>query len=96
MTREEARKEAHRRWGDKGTTPGFHYGIVVLRQRKQSKRFEVGYALRRGLTNLGVYVASRHSICGRGNTWEEAFADADAGVAGEKSPIFTAPGGKGS
>lgn len=33
MTREEARKEAHRRWGDNDTTPGFHYGVVVLRQK---------------------------------------------------------------
>ena len=91
MTREEARKEAHRRWGDNEAAPGFRYGRAVIRQKNQPKRFEVGYALRRGLTNLGVYVSSTHSICGRGDTWEAAFADADADAAGEKSPIFTAP-----
>jgi hypothetical protein len=65
---------------------------VRFRRQGSSKRFEVGYAVHRGMTDLGVYASSPVIIiCGRGNTWEEAFADADADLAGKKSPVFTAP-----
>ncbi len=64
MTRWQAYKEAHSRWGTAD-----RHGFVVSRQKKIADRFEVGYHSAHG--------AARPVIMGRGPSWEAAFAQAD-------------------
>lgn len=73
MTKNEAHREAHRRWasGQPGRI-GCRHGAVTLRTKKVELRCEVGYQeIRDGGAG---HVSAAMVVMGRGRTWEEAFA----------------------
>jgi dsRNA-specific ribonuclease len=75
MTRHQAWKEAHRRWSTHGTGTRDRSAWVSIRRKSAADRFVVGFF-------VGAHTTSRgraESIeMGRGRSWEEAFARADA------------------
>lgn len=69
MTKVEAFREAHQRWATPGTSVTDRVAVVTLRRYGVRDRCEVGWYVRGGGGTI---------VVGRGPTWEEAFADADA------------------
>jgi len=73
MTKHQAHAKATELWGTRGTTPGDRVGCVSIRRKNVTDRFEVGYYVRGGRRDDGVYVHSNPVVMGKGPTWEIAF-----------------------
>lgn len=81
MTKQEAHREATRRWGARG-----EFGSsaqVCLRTKKYVNRCLVGYQLWKDAARRRCDPL----LIGEGRTWEEAFANADAREAQGLPPL---------